>query len=726
MAADPVPLETLNKTLEPLNDWPNSPSIQDLKYDFEQAKRPQQAHIARVNHWLDNLNMTGSAKFTPKKGRSGVQPKLIRKQAEWQYTDLTEPFLSSDKLFSLKPVSWEDTKAVNQNELLLNWQFDTKIRKINFIDQYARTLVDEGTVAVRTGWDREVIEVEVDVPVYAFFAATDPRVIEGLQAGAQLRQENPNAYMDLSEDVRQAIEYSLEKGAAYQARLLRTEKVKQQKVIRNQPTVEVFEIANLFVDPSCGDDYEKALYICITREVTYGELKRDKRYKNLDAVNWEGVSVLMQPDHVTSTPQDFQFKDKNRKKTIMTEYWGYFDINNDNHLEPVVFSWIGDVMIRAEENPYPDKKPPFVIVPLMPIKKSIYGEPNGELLEDNQKIQGAITRGMIDLMGRSANAQRGMAKSMLDAVNRRKFDNGDDYEFNPNIHPSQGVVEHKFPEIPQSAGIMLQMVTADSESLTGVKTYDQGISSASLGQVAAGIRGVLDATSRRGMGILRRAADGMARVGSKILAMNQEFLSAEEVIRVTNEDFITVRRDDIQGNFDIKVAIATADEDNAKANDLSFMLQTMGNNMDAGMSKMILSKIARLRRMPDLAHAIETFQPQPDPLAQREQMARIALLEAQVAETQTGAQKNQAQANNQNAQAGLNQSKKDKTDLDYVEQETGTTHARDIDRISQQSEANANADVTKGILQMGKKDGPSVSAIQAAVGFNQVAKIQVQ
>ena len=272
---------------------------------------------------------------------------------------------------------------------------------------------------------------------------------------------------------------------------------------------------------------------------------------------------------------------------------------------------------------------------------------------------------------------------------------------------------------------MIQMLTADSESLTGVKTYDEGLSSRSLGPVAAGIRGVLDATSRRGMGILRRAADGMARVGNKIRQMNQEFLSAEEVIRVTNEDFVTVRRDELQGNFDITVSISTADEDNAKANDLSFMLQTMGNNMDQDMSKMILSKIATLRRMPDLAHAIEKFEPKPDPLMQRKLAAEVALLEAQVMEAQTNARKNDSQATKNLAEAGLNEAKTDQANLDFVEQETGTKHARDIDRISQQAEANANADVTKGILQMGTEKGPSASAVQAAVGFNQVAKIQV-
>ena len=44
------------------------------------------------------------------------------------------------------------------------------------------------------------------------------------------------------------------------------------------------------------------------------------------------------------------------------EYWGYWDINNDGIVKPFVATWVGDVMIRLEENPYPDKQLPYVLV----------------------------------------------------------------------------------------------------------------------------------------------------------------------------------------------------------------------------------------------------------------------------------------------------------------------------------------------------------------------------
>ena len=104
-------------------------------------------------------------------------------------------------------------------------------------------------------------------------------------------------------------------------------------------------------------------------------------------------------------------------------------------------------MIRLQENPYPDHKPPFVIVPYLPKAKQVYGEPDGALISDNQEIIGAVTRGIIDLLAKSANSQTGMAMQFLDPVNKKAFDEGRDYQFNPTMTPQQAIFQHAFPEI---------------------------------------------------------------------------------------------------------------------------------------------------------------------------------------------------------------------------------------------------------------------------------------
>lgn len=707
MSDEAQPHSTLVAPVAKLTDWENEDSLlATLKQDVETARPFINDQIIRINGWLDNLNITGKAKLTPRKGRSKIQPKLIRKQAEWRYGSLSEPFLANDKVFQIKPISWEDTKAARQNELVINWQMETKVNKVTFIDQYIRTAVDEGTVVVRVGWNRVTKKAFEDAPEYSYYPMQDPAQIQELQQASQLEIDNPAAFKQLPPELQESVRYSDEMKAPHLAVQTGTRQVEVEKVIANHPTLEVADIRNLVIDATCGANYEDALFIAFSREVTKSELQKDGRYKNLDAVNWQSLSVLAQPDHTPKGPADVNFQDEARKKVPLVEYWGYFDVKGDGELTPIHIAWIGDVLVLAEENPYPDGKPPFVIVPLLPIKKSPFGEPDGELLEDNQKILGAVTRGVIDLMARSANAQRGMAKNMLDVTNRRRFDNGEDYEFNPNVHPQNGIVEHKFPEIPASAMNLISLMNIEAESLTGVKMFsDQGVSGASLGPTAAGARGALDAASKREMGILRRLAKGMADVGRKIIAMNQEFMSEEEVIRLTNDEFVTVKREELHGHFDMRVEISTVEEDTARANDLSFMLQTIGPLGDVALNKIILEDIATLRRMPELARKVRDYAPQPNEFEQQKQQLELQELQARIDLLRAQTQERQAQAQLDGAKARTEQSVADAQDLEFVETESGVKHARDLQLIERQAEANQDLKITEGILnQRNSKD----------------------
>ena len=175
----------------PLTDWENEPTVADLKKDYQAASNHHDTHVSKVEGWLDNLNVTGTAKIKKVKGRSTIVPKLIRKQAEWRYAALSETFLSNDNIFQTDPVSWEDSDAAVQNGLVLNNQFNTKIDKVQFIDEYVRTAVDEGTVIVRTGWDFE--EKEVEVPNMEPGPIEDPQILEQLNQAMMLLQQDPEA-----------------------------------------------------------------------------------------------------------------------------------------------------------------------------------------------------------------------------------------------------------------------------------------------------------------------------------------------------------------------------------------------------------------------------------------------------------------------------------------------------------------------------------------------------
>ena len=695
-------------TPKKLTTWAKEPTVSQLRQDLLDAKSAHDAHVSNVKRRLDNLQAKNVAGFKKTPGRSSIIPKLIRKQAEWRYAALSEPFLSTDDLFNVLPMTYEDRNSALQNGLVLNNQINTQLNKTKFIDEYVRAAVNEGSVIVRIGWEYLTEKQTITVPQIEYRAA--PQALPMMQQLDQLQQVSPQEYQNQEAELLQAHALYRQHGVPYLPAVVGEQEEEIEKVLVNRPTLKVCDHRNVIVDPSCEGDMSNAKFVIYGFETSLSELRKAGLYTNLDRINVDGSSPLSQPDYSSVDESNFNFSDESRKRIVAYEYWGFWDIDGSGITKPIVATFVNNTMIRLAENPYPDRAIPFVIVPYLPVAKSVYGEPDGELLEDNQKIVGAVTRGMIDILGRSANGQIGIRKDALDVTNRRKFERGMDYEFNTNVDPRQAIFMHTYPEIPQSVQFMLGMQNAEAESLTGVKAFNNGISGQGLGDTAASVRGALDASSKRELGILRRLADGMIQIGRKIIAMNAEFLSEEEVVRVTNEQFVTVRRDDLAGNFDLRLTISTAEEDNQKAQELAFMLQTLGPNEDPKIRTMVLADICRLRKMPDLAQRLESYQPQPDPLAQEKAQLEVELLKAQIANErakamsyQASAQLDQAKVGTEQAQAREIHSNSDLKDLDYVEQESGVKQERDLQKQRQQAEANTRMKVTEQLVKHAAK-----------------------
>jgi len=695
-----------------MTDWKYEPSIASLKADLEFARMDNLDQRGNVAGWLALRNTTGveSGRKTKSLGRSTTQPKLIRKHNEWRYPALSEPFLNTDRMFNIHPRTFEDFTAAEQNQTILNWQFDTKINKVDFIDRFVRKTVDEGTCIVRVGWERTTEKVVEEKQVYSYFPIKDPQQAQVLAEATKRYMADPKEFerdRTIPDTLRASVEYGIEHHIAVYAKEAGHKSVEETKVTFNAPSLKLIDVANFFIDPSSAGDWQNASFMINTYESTESEIRKRKKFHNLDKVSWEFNTIKSNPtnlDHETETPiYDVRLDDK-KSKVLVYEYWGECDINQDGIMVPIVVTFIGNTIIQMIRNPFPDRRPPFIIVPYMPIDGSVYGEADASLLQDNQRILGAVTRGMIDLLGRSANAQTGYAKGMLDPVNRKRFVTGEDFEFNPNTNPQTSIQQMKYPEIPNSALQMSQLQNAEAEGLSGVKSFASGITGDSFGKVARGISGAIDAAGQREMSILRRLAEGIRLIGRKIIAMNAHFLEEEEVVRVTNKEFVTIKREDLIGNFDLIVDISTANVDQQKSQDLGMMLQTMGPNMDPALTQIILSQIADLKRMPALAEKLRTYKPAPDPLVQKMKQLQISELEAKIDFEKAKIAKTNAEAESISMQ----------TQLDV----SGTSHNRNVETVGAQARGNRDLQVTKGLLT-GKTPAGN---IQAAVGFNRMTE----
>ena len=577
------------------------------------------------------------------KGKSQIVSQDIRKQLEWMIPSLADPFLSTPDIIKCNPITWEDVPSARQNELLLNTQFCRKFPRYNFLMKSLKVLAMEGTLVVQTGWDYEDEEVEEMVETVVI----DPESGEEMIIMA---------------------------------------KQKVTKVKKNQPTAVVCRNEDIYIDPTCMDNMDKCQFVIHRYETDLSSLRADGRYKNLDQVEKHEGQVRDNGYY----PQDhtyFTFEDKARKKMVMYEYWGNYDVNEDGIAEPIVCSWIGNTVVRLQSNPYPDKKPPFIVVPFNAVPFQIYGDSLASVIGDNQKVKTAIIRGVIDNMAQSNNGQVGMKKGSLDIANRKKFLQGNNFEYNGD---KGDFWQGSYNQIPGSAFDVMTLMNNEIESQTGVKSFSGGITGNALGSSATGARGALDATATRRISLVRNIAENLIKpLMRKWMSYNAEFLEAEEIVRITNEEFIPIKRDDLTGNIDIDISISTAEDNNAKSQELSFLLQTLGNTMPFEMTQMIIAEIAKLSRMPDLEKRIRDFKQEPDPAAQQMQQAEMERLALENQKLQSEIARNNARAGEdeidiqlkmQKAQVEAAKARKlgseaDMTDLDFLLKNDGVDRA---------------------------------------------------
>ena len=280
-----------------------------------------------------------------------------------------------------------------------------------------------------------------------------------------------------------------------------------------------------------------------------------------------------------------------------------------------------------------------------------------------------------------------MKKGSLDIANRKKFLQGNNFEYNGD---KGDFWQGSYNQIPGSAFDVMTLMNNEIESQTGVKSFSGGITGSALGSTATGARGALDATATRRISLVRNIAENLIKpLMRKWMSYNAEFLEAEEIVRITNEEFIPIKRDDLTGNIDIDISISTAEDNNAKSQELSFLLQTLGNTMPFEMTQMIIAEIAKLSRMPDLEKRIRDFKQEPDPAAQQMQQAEMERLALENQKLQSEIARNNARAGEdeidiqlkmQKAQVEAAKARKlgseaDMTDLDFLLKNDGIDRA---------------------------------------------------
>ena len=590
--------------------WKNAPTRGDLHTDYVTAENGQSAFKAKLLLWKE-VRAGGPDIVTSGMGKSTARPLLVRKQNEWKYPALEDPFLSTASLFRVSPATYADVLGAKQNGMVLNYQWNTKVQKTKLVGDIVRTVVDEGTVIVKTGWDArtEIQEVEEEVPVYATPEESIMMMQDMVQSG-QMSPEQAQAMLETGEP--------MQKGT-------RIELVEKEVLVKNQPTYEVCVTANVTVDPTCNGVAADAMFIIHEFSTSYAELMKDAYsvdedgnesgfYHNLDFINEDSESVY--DPLLSAESNNFRFSDKPRKQLKAYEYWGYWDIQGDGVLVSIVATWVGSVLVRLEENPFPHKRLPFSIATYMPVVRSVHGEPDAELLKENQDAIGKMTRAIHDITAKQAVGQEFIDENFFPSPSQKNaYEKGNTVYYRSGFDPRQAIHRKDVQQVGSTPFDVINWQSVDANELTGTRSFT-GPGGAKMGG-SEDSRNSMDATAKRELSILRRLSDllfvDMARM---TISMNQAFLSEEEVIRITDSEFVTVKRDDLQGDFDLRVQVSTPEKDEDQANKIMKLMQTNAANMDPEISKMHYVKMAELWKLDDLAESVSKYQPQPNPQQQ--------------------------------------------------------------------------------------------------------------
>ena len=609
-------------------------ALQNFKADFIASETAKAEQDLKVKGWRDTLN--GELYGNETIGKSQIVSRDVKRQSAWLHPSLLEPFVSARFSVDCVPMSFEDEPLCEQTEKVLNIQFCNQFHRYNFMSKALKVLDSDGTVIVRTFWE---ITTKKEM------------------------QEQPDMSIDeFGEEVQIGIK-----------------EVEVEVLVTNRPSAKVCRNEDVFRDPTCQDDTDNCQFTIYRYETDMSTLKKSGNYKNLDKLDGATSDASYFPEDKSL----FRFTDKARAKLTVYEYWGNYDLDGDGIAEPIVCCWVQDTIIQLKPNPYPDKKQPFLIVADNSIPFQMYGESNTAISTDTQMFKTALSRGIIDNFASANNGQKGFPNGFVDTTNEDKLMKGKNYFYNSDGVGS-GIIEHNYNAVSNSVFTMISMLDANLEALSGVKSFSSGINSASLGGSGSALatQGALDSSATRLLDKVRNVSENLLiPLFRKWVSYNSKFLEPDQVTRMTNREYVEYKTDDVEGDLDIRIEVSTLEDNAMKSRELNMSIQSGGQADSPEVRQMLRAKTLDLQGLVDVAEAVRTYKPEPNP--QEEKMAEltmakleveIALEQAKVKEINANSELTMAKIETEISKAKVNSTKAGLDEVTTMEKTNRTLH----------------------------------------------------
>lgn len=556
-----------------------------VKSDLDKAKKDKATIDKKIAGWRDTYN--GELKGNELEGRSKYVSKDTKKALHWYVPNAMKPFLSTEDMVEAIPRTGDDVQRAKSQAVLLNFQFSNDFPRYDFLYQSIFIMAQEGTIVARTGWDLE--EETEDIPFSRISEAEyNQLIMEGAEMVGEPEMEMQQEMQQLPVDdpygrypSGQMIEVPVYSGI-----------VRVRKTIKSRPTAEIIKNEDFF---PLGEKIDDG---CVQRiETTMSDLREQEKradnpngiYENLDEIiagTRDSDSALGASREVELRDQgynrDTESDDQSRKKVEIYEYYGKIDMNGDGIAEPIVMVFTGNTILRLAENPFPDKKPPYISCPYSQKPFAFWGDAMADFVDDNQQVKTAIMRTFIDLLAHSTNGMKHYQKGTIDALNIKKLREakiGTAVEWR-DINGYKPEVKN---DIPGSLLQMYELFSSEIENETGITKYNQGLDAKSLNKTATGITAIMNQSQMRIWETTSRFAESyMKELFRKWIAYNQKFLGEEIAVRVAGNEYVGISPDDIGGKFDMKINVAIAGSNEQKAQYIVQLLQMAGTLAQSG------------------------------------------------------------------------------------------------------------------------------------------------
>lgn len=589
-----------------------------VRHDFQHSASYHTLHQLKINEYAHAYN--ASLYGNEQAHKSQIVAPITKEFIDYQVPGLKSPFLSLNKLLKGSGTLKDTDKLAVMFEKYLNYVYYKQFNPEPFIDKLVKTLLLQGTVIVKLGWDYRTHNRFTAIHTKRIVVEPIPENEQTLQQAVTGQKGNP-----------------VEKET--------TEVKKDIKYTINQPTAEVILHEEIFVAPNAlNGDISEADFVIHTYKTNISKLRESGVYANLDKVSSDLLGAvgntsmgndtnpynINMPGYVIPSRVHMSYSDIERQLITIREYWGYYDIDKDGVVEPILCVVANDsVVIRLELNPYPDGRLPFVSTSINKGIYDLYGSSDAELLSITQRQLTTLWRGAFDNLMVANNGQKGYPINFFRSSKERNAkEQGEDYEYDPRA--GGGIIQETFNELPGSFYNLIGKLKEDASYVIGV-TPQLGNQAGNASMYAPG--SAMSSAQLRQLDIVKNIALNL------ILPMLRrwglyasEFLSPEEWARIVGrENVMEIPEDtELYNLVELDMEISTEELKQLKMNSLSFVFQTVGPSMPPELQQLVQADIFELAGMYGRADFMRSYKPEPDPAQQKMQELQLLHMQKEI------------------------------------------------------------------------------------------------